>query len=316
MKMKKIAILFATSAAVLAMSSCKQNEAPQYTPAAEGTFELNTPALAQQLFQLTPDGVIDLTWSQPDWGFSAVGDYQVQVSLNETFRTDDAPAVDAPAAEGDEETDPAQFDFFYTLPTVYHTCSGAVSAEELATAMCVLRGIKTEEEYTQEPPRKVYLRIIASVKQIEGSTILSNPICLSKVEGYCAIQSPGKIYLVGQPEGWKGPDKSAADHYADWSLFEKADAIGSQIYYGTFMINQGQAMFRFYTALTGWDADSWGSQADDNPVEFEFTDGEFNNPLVKGKGSFSFPSWPGGNMQMEVNMEKESNCYVNFKAVQ
>jgi hypothetical protein len=61
-------------------------------------------------------------------------------------------------------------------------------------------------------------------------------------------------------------------------------------------------MFRFYTALTGWDTDSWGSQADDNPIEFEFTNGEFNYTLVKGKGSFSFPSWGGGKMAFNVDM--------------
>lgn len=277
-------MLFFALVAMLATSSCKQNTEPSFEKTDK--FELNRPAMAEQYYQLTPDGVIDLDWSQPAWGFAAAADYQVQVALNEDFLT--------PYVAGAKS--------FMSIGDPVHQCRASISMEEVATAMCTLKGFKTEDDYVDAPAEKLYVRVVAKVPQIWNSEVTSNVIVLDKVKAYCAIQSPGKIYLVGAPEGWKGPDASAADHYKNWALYEKEDAIGSKIYYGTFDIPAGSAMFRFYTALTGWDADSWGSQADDSAVDYDFTDGEFAGTLVKGKGSFNFPNWTGGKMQITVNM--------------
>lgn len=266
-----------------AMTGCKQNTEPRFERATE--FTLNTPALANQLYELTPDGVIDLTWSQPDWGFAAPANYKVQISFAPDFKF----------------YENGTYNYVYELPETYHTCYASVPMEEFAIGVCKLRGITDEDQYTQEPPRPVYVRVVGSVPQIASSYIMSNPICLEQVQGYCAIQSPGKIYLVGSPEGWKGPDAGNAAHYANWALYEPADAIGSLVYSNDFSFGAAP-MFRFYTALTGWDADSWGSQPDDNPIDFDLTDGEFNYTLVKGKGAFNFPNFEGGDVAITVDM--------------
>lgn len=268
--------------AVGTLTGCKQNTEPRYQDATK--FDLNTPALANQLYQLTPEGVIDLTWSQPDWGFAAAPDYKVQIALEKEFKD---------LADGETN--------YYTCATTYHSCVASVSMEEIAIGICTLRGIKTEEDYTQEPPRQLYLRILGQIPQVADSYVTSNVICLDQVEEYCAIQSPGKIYLVGSPEGWKGPDATNQAHYNEWALTEAEDAIGSQIYSKTFAIGAAP-MFRFYTALTGWDNDSWGCQVDDNPLDFELTNGEFNFTLVHGKGAFNFPNYEGGDLYMNVDM--------------
>jgi len=284
--MKKISILLAGIVAVGVMTGCKQNTEPRYERATE--FELNTPALANQYYDLTPDGTIDLTWSQPNWGFAAAPDYKVQISFSPDFKFyEDGTYKDV-----------------YELPTVYHSCSASVPMEEVAIGICVLRGITEEDQYTDEPARKLYVRVVGSIPQVIQSYVMSNPICLEQVKGYCAIQSPGKMYLVGAPEGWKGPDEANKEHYNNWALYEPKEEIGCQVYSNTFDISAGNAMFRFYTALTGWDADSWGSQADDNPVDFEFVDGAFNHDIVKGKGSYNFPAWTGGKMNMTVDMNE------------
>lgn len=277
--MKTISILMAGIVALGTLTGCKQNTEPRYQDATE--FVLNTPALANQLYELTPEGVIDLTWSQPDWGFAAAPDYKVQISLDGKFEH---------GTNGD-----------YILSTTYHACRASVSMEEVAIGICTLRGITDEDQYTDEPARKLYVRILGNVPQIDGSLTVSNTIVLEQVKEYCAIQSPGKIYLVGSPEGWSGPDEGNAAHYADWALYEPADAIGSQVYSQTFAL-PAAPMFRFYTALTGWDADSWGSQVDDNPIDCELTNGEFNTTLVKGKGAFNFPNYEGGDAYMNVDM--------------
>ena len=74
-------------------------------------------------------------------------------------------------------------------------------------------------------------------------------------------------------------------------------------------------MFRFYTALTGWDADSYGSQADDNPIDCALDGGVYNGPIVKGKGSFNFPNWEGGKMKITVDLAKENNYKVTMQKV-
>lgn len=278
--MKKLSILFACLVAVLSLNSCKEDADPQYNDPTE--FKLNTPALASQYYELTADGTLDLSWSQPNYGYAAAAVYKVSISLLEDF------------SEAKE------------LTSEYKLCYAQIPGSEIAEAICNLRGIESEDDYTDEPARAVYFRVSAQIKGIEGSEIVSNVIKIDQVKEYCAIQSPGFIYVVGAFTDWTGPDAGAAGHYADFRLFESANAIGSKVYTGIFDIPAGQAMFRFYTALTGWDADSYGSQTDDSPIDCVLDGGVFNGPIVKGKGSFNFPDWAGGKMKITVNMNNMS----------
>ena len=278
--MKKLSILFACLVAVLSLNSCKEDADPQYNDPTE--FKLNTPALASQYYELTADGTLDLSWSQPNYGYAAAAVYKVSISLLEDF------------SEAKE------------LTSEYKICYAQIPGSEIAEAICNLRGIESEDDYTDEPARVVYFRVSAQIKGIEGSEIVSNVIKIDQVKEYCAIQSPGFIYVVGAFTDWTGPDAGAAGHYADFRLFESANAIGSKVYTGIFDIPAGQAMFRFYTALTGWDADSYGSQTDDSPIDCVLDGGVFNGPIVKGKGSFNFPDWAGGKMKITVNMNNMS----------
>lgn len=287
--MKKIAYIFAIGAALLATTSCKQNTEPKFERAM--SMELNTPPLANQLYTLTPDGVIDLSWSQPDWGFAAPAKYQVEASFEEDFHyyENDTPAN------------------YFVMPTVYTKCAAQVKMEDLAVAICSLRGISDPAQYTDEPARPVYLRIHGYIDGILESSVYSNSILLEQVKEYCAVRVPGKIYLVGSPEGWTGPEEANAAHYAAWALSEPEDAIDSKVYSASFQI-PAEPMFRFYTALTGWDADTWGSQKDDNPLEFQLTDGQFNGTIDGPgfKGSYNFADYSGGTMNFKVDLKAKT----------
>ncbi|MDE6277968.1 MAG: SusE domain-containing protein [Muribaculaceae bacterium] len=288
--MKKIAYIFAIGTALLATTSCKQNTEPKFERAV--SMELNTPPLANQLYTLTPDGTIDLTWSQPDWGFAAAATYQVEASFEEDFHYY-------------ENGTPS---FYFTMPTEYHSCAASVKMSDLAVAICTLRGITDPSEYTEEPARKVYLRVHGYINGILESSVYSNVIALEQVKEYCAVRVPGSLYIIGNYLGdWIAPDPGNADKLADWRLREPEDGIDSKVYTGSVNYGPG-AMFRFYSALTGWDADSWGAQKDDNPVEFTFTDGEFNGKIDGPgfKGSYSFPDWAGGTMNMTVNLNDKT----------
>lgn len=282
--MKKISILFACLVAVLSFTSCEADTDPKYNDPTE--FVLNTPALAAQYYELTEDGTVDFTWSQPDYGYAATPLYKVQVSLIENF-------TDSTSVE---------------LSSEYKLCNAQVSAKEIAEAVCKLRGIASEEEYTDEPARSLYFRVRAYIKGIENSEILSNVVKLNQVKGYCAIQSPGFIYLIGSVGGWTGPDAANAGALADWRLFEADDAIGSKIYSATFNMPAGSLTFRFYTELTGWDGGaSVGTQVDDNPITVDMSSGMYSGALVApGKGSIQIDNWDGSQMKITVNMNVKS----------
>lgn len=119
--MKKLSILFACLVAVLSFTSCEEDTNPQYQNPTE--FKLNTPALANQYYELTEDGTFDMSWSQPNYGYAAVASYKVQVSLT-----------------GEEES-------YFECNSEYKNCYAQVKMSEVAEAICKLRGIENEDDY-------------------------------------------------------------------------------------------------------------------------------------------------------------------------
>ncbi len=289
--MKKLSIFFASVLAMFAVSSCEDEKEPVFHLANSDSFEVYQPALQNEYYELTPDGTFDIDCkSAPDYG-APVGPtiYGALVSLNDKFETTEAITAQNSASRM------------------------TFKSSDLAEAICKLNGLtKADDGYVFTETCVVYIKATCRIDGIENSEVTSkNYVTLNKVMPYFAIPAPGYIYLVGAPEGWAGPTEGNADHYADWKLFEKDDAIGSKIYYGTFEVGAAdQAMFRFYTALTGWDADSYGSQADDNPLEFSLEDAAAGIKMVKGKGAYSFPAWAGGMMDIKVDMSDANNMTV------
>ncbi|MCM1290600.1 MAG: SusE domain-containing protein [Prevotella sp.] len=290
--MKKIAFLMMALGVMLGLGSCSEDRDPVYK--APTNFVLNTPAMADQYIELTEGQILELSASQPDYGYAAVAKYSAQMSLTEDF----AEAYDLEAIDGTANL--ARF---------------AVSQNDVAVGLCNLLGIDSEEAYNEMFPdgnmdaKKVYFRAVCEIEGIADSKINSNVVSYNQLVGFFAIPVPGSIYLVGSPEGWAGPTESNAAHYAEWRLFEADDAIGSKVYSGVFDM-PAAPMFRFYTALTGWDADSYGSQVDDNPIDVNLVDGSLSTTIVKGKGSFNFPNFTGGKMTVIVDMSDANNMVL------
>lgn len=288
--MKKSIISLALGlAALVGFTSCEEDRDPVYQ--APTKFVLNTPAMENTDVVLDPKGVIEFACSQPDYGYAAVTTYSMQMSLTEDF-----------ASAYDLTVTPATKALF------------TVKQSEVATGLCVLRGADSEETYPGDYDGVVYFRATASLSGVEGSAINSNVVKLNKVKGYFAIPVPGYIYLVGSPEGWAGPTENNAEHYAPWRLFEPKNGIGSKVYSAVFDL-PAAPMFRFYTALTGWDADSYGSQAEDNPIDYpEYTGGTASFGMVKGKGAYNFPNLPAGTYTITVDMSDANNMSVTITA--
>lgn len=278
--------MMAIACSAAAMVSCSDDSDPKFQAPTE--FVLNTPALANQYYELTPEGTLVFTCSQPNYGFTASTTYGLQIAMTE---------------DGDV------YDIAPEVPT---SAQIRVKASDVATGMCVLRGIKNEEQWDDPAAMPLYVRATAQLGSHGSSYITSNWVKLSQVKGYFAVPQPGYIYLVGSPEGWSGPDEANAAHYADWRLFENTENIGSNVYYGVFDM-PASPVFRFYTALSGWDGgDSWGSQADDSPIDYSLEPGgSITETLVKGKGSFQFPAFEGGEMTIIVDMNSKKVTFAD-----
>lgn len=273
----------AMAAVALGFTSCEADKDPVYQ--APTKFELNTPTMENQYIELNDNGTLELVASQPDYGYSAIANYSAEMSLDENFSA-----------------------FVALEPTNNHLARMTFKQQDIALAMCELLGIDGEDSFKENYPdgmpyMKVYFRAVCQLEGVGSSLIKSNVVSYNYIKGYLAVQTPGYIYLVGNPEGWSGPDASNAAHYAPWRLFEPEDAIGSHVYSAVFNLPSAP-MFRFYSDLTGWDKDSYGCQQDDNPLDFELVDGSFTS-AINGpgwKGSYNFPNYMGGTVTMVVNM--------------
>jgi hypothetical protein len=164
------------------------------------TFVLNTPSYVSGIYDLKNTESVQLTCSQPDYGFTAVTVYHVQIAIQSDFSE------------------------FATLTTPYYTAKMEVDASEIAVALVNLLGIENPEDYPVEP-MPVYVRLTASLMD-DQSTVLdlgyieSNIITLPKVKGYFALPSmelPKDMYIIGNVAGnwnWGDATKMVPVHSA------------------------------------------------------------------------------------------------------
>ena len=279
--MKKLSIILASLVAVLTFTSCDADKDPQYIkPGQDTTFKLNTPATANLTYELKEEGVINLTCNAPDYGFIAITTYQIQVALD---KNDFAPVP----LKDNGKFDAKQEEDCRLINTIDGTQTKMQVSEMLmAAALTSLYGATSDEDMPQGP-QKIWVRAVAHLDGVTSSYVYSNAIELTVVP-YFRVREPNFIYLVGKPSGWIEPSEANKSKYDNWHLAEREDAIDSGIFYGAFEIEAGgdNCIFRFYTALTGWEEDSWGSQADDNPLEFTIDEAKDGLAMVKGQGSY------------------------------
>lgn len=277
------------------LTSCSTDNDSNPTIKSPTKFSINESPVADQYIQLAQDNNVNLTWSQPDYGYNAFATYQIQVGL----------VKDGQVTWYEKDGQPKY------LATTYTVCNANISGEEISEVLCAIDGFKYAEDYVSQGYREVAFRVYSSINtsmkaEVAGTGILSdNYVTFRHMAAYNAIKSPGYIYLVGNCTDWQTPNAGNTEHYSAWRLFEKDDEIGSKVYYGTFELPAG-AQFRFYRALTGWDQDSMGPQVDDSGVESAFTNGEFEGAIQtnKAKGTWLFSGFEGGTVEMKVDLNQ------------
>ena len=178
--MKKIIISLCLFAGIWGLTSCKEDDKTILQDPT--TFVLNTPPYAENyLFDLEKSTAIELTCSQPDYGYTAVTTYQVQVSLDQSFPTDG----------------------FETLATTYTTAKMDVNASQVAVAATNLNLQAGKEEADFPIIGSLYLRLVASVAG-GMNPIASNAIELPKCRIHFALPPvvlPESMYIIGSGVG-------------------------------------------------------------------------------------------------------------------
>lgn len=299
MKINSIYAGLACVAIAGAFASCSEVTEPVYQEPDQASFKMLTPPLQNQYYELTEEGTFNLTLNgQPSYGFSAVTQYRAQVSLTGKFDT--------------------EADYRELVPTGTGTQSAMTLNDiDLAEAICDLRGIKSREEYTDAGVQTIYFRGAAFIDGVESSYVTtSNVVTLNKVQSFFSVAQPGSLYVIGNYAGaWISPEEKNVTALEPYTLFEKADEIRSKHYYGSVYFDPTatesdavieNSIFRFYTALTGWEDDSVGASGGedaDKPVEFDgFTSGStLEHGLAMTKDSFNLKGYRGG-IDMDVNI--------------
>ena len=281
----KSGLLFAAFAMLFAACDSDRDDNPtlgeNHKPT---TFVVNQSPLADQYIQLTADNTVHLTWTQPNYGVNTVVNYKIEVGMGGTWEQ---------------------------LETSFTSCVANISGEEIAKAICKIDGFKTEDDYVDMGFRQVDMHVTASIQTtasdvVPGTTITSNVVSFNHMAAYCNIPSKGTLWVIGNCCGWPEPSAGNKDKLVEGNWFITETEIGSGVYNGTVTMPEGDLTFRFYGKLTGWDGgDSYGFQVDDAATEFEFgSDGVFNGSILKGKGSYTFLGFPGGDLELTVDLNK------------
>lgn len=304
MKFNKLYTALASAVAVMGFCSCSDVTEPVFQKPDQATtnFAIYAPAFQNQTYELSYDGTFEINLNeQPDYGYSAVTQYRVDVCLDDKFE------------DGKFET---------LVPMGSGTkLSMTLRDRDLAAALTAFQGATKPNEYTDLGLQKVYLRGRAFVEGVEGSEILTKNIeTLNNVQSFFYVPEPGKLYIVGNYQGdWIGPMRENEEALSKYALREREDAVGSKKYFGKVDFQTNSPIFRFYTALGSWDKNSYGVDHDgaeptsDNPQSFDWTGGDaFEHNLVNTKDPFSFPDLAGGVLEFEVDMSDAKNIRMKI----
>ena len=181
--MKKISILAFLFAGMLSFSSCESDRDSNPVLQDPTEFVLNTPAYVNTTYDLANSTSLELTCSQPNFGYTAPTVYAVQVSSN------------------------INFDNFVQLDTKYTTAKMNVDASEIAVAMTNLKLAENYSESSFPMTTQMFVRVVAELNSATSTvaSITSNVIILPNVKVDFALPPvllPETVYVVGNHNGW------------------------------------------------------------------------------------------------------------------
>lgn len=274
--MKKLNILAGLFLGIglILFSACEDDNDSNPIVQQPETFELNTPALGGNVYDLEKSSYIQLTYKQPDYGYTAAVTYYAQVSMTDKWND---------ATEESEAT-------YVELNGNSSTCEFGVETSQIDRAIMQLGGY--DEETVPKEAVKIYIRLRATLTS--GYQCYSNSIALSVFPYYMPVVNaePEIWYLVGDciGDGTWGNDgtgnigvslipMSIVDGYE----YNATTGQGEIIFTGYFLAGKG---FKLIKTPGSW-ADQWGNSSApgiDSPVK---NDGGSSNLQVATSGYYS-----------------------------
>ena len=262
--MKKINIIISILVGIALLTACEDDRGSNPTLQEPTTFVLNTPSKAvSNIYDLTGSKSIELTCTQPDYGYPAVVTYAVQVAL---------------ADKWEEESDVADATY-QTLPTTFTTAKMNANTDELNKVIVKLAGWASESDYDGKP-MSVFVRLYAHIGT-NGYPIVSNVIELKVLPYYMDVTDavPMTYYLLGGCIGdgkWgaqTGVSNVPMSLVKDYE-YDPETGKGKFVYTGYFPANQG---FKVVLVPGQWE-EQWGNDGGKG----------INNPVHNVGGSSDF----------------------------
>lgn len=281
-------------------TSCKEDTQPRLSIPTE--FVLNVPPMADQLYIFRADdknnslNSITFTVSQPNYGVATTPDYQLQLAKSEEdFASWDQAVKDNNYEDGDYVGKDG-LPLVMTLNPPVTSATITVSGSTFCEGVNAIYGL-TDENYNGEPV-SVAVRVHAWIPNSNISSIFSNVVVLPLVSSYIPITEAGALYIVGECQGW--------DINSDAMKLDETD-IATKIYHGIVDIPENKFTFRFYSQLGDWNANSFGAiegyeDENDANLDIEFENDKYAGEVFEGKGKWNYPNWPGGKVEITVNL--------------
>lgn len=186
--MKKLNIILLMILGICTFTSCDSDRDSNPELQRPTLFVLNVPPYASTgVYDLRNTETIELTTSQPDYGFTAPVTYQVEISTSGEFTNEEGGA---PVS-------------YAILPTSSTSARIEADATEMAVAIVGLLGVTDEADFPKDPI-KLYVRLRASLPN-NLAPVYSNTIELPQVLSYFALDPvtmPANMYIVGSITDW------------------------------------------------------------------------------------------------------------------
>jgi len=276
--MKKFNILstLAISLGMLSFTACEDDNDSNPEVLQPKTFELNVPALGENMYDLESTPNIKITYKQPDYGFTAAVTYYAQVSLDDTWEeADEENGIEASYIELDGSST---------------TCEYEIQPSQVDRFIMEKKGY---EDASQIPETGVslYVRMRATLQS--GYECVSNSIPLNVLPYYMPLTQadPEIWYLIGGNVGDGTWTNDGTDNIGtslvpmcpiDGSNYDAVTGQGSLTYTGYFTTKGG---FKIIKTPGSWDY-QWGSDGNGGYRQKDAT-GEGSDITVPSDGYYT-----------------------------
>lgn len=199
-----------------------------------GNLTMTAPAGSETTtYDLLNTSSLTVSTTAPDYGFSSVILYQLQVSLNQDFTT-------SRTLTNVNETFPSST----KQPEITFEC------RELNDSIVSLYQEVNNGNNPSEDPMTVYIRVQASVNGSNMDYVYSSPVSLSVIAQYVA-STPDLYYLVGINGDWDGNNSTKYLLYP----------TSTTVYSYTTLVSNGSIKFWLNTDINNWKA-AYGCASD------------------------------------------------------